>query len=158
MILNMVPSYNVLVRLEEADLDTSVDDNIESSRDQNATETHPQDSKRPVEAPYGAVLLRLLDLVPHEARVRQCNRQCYPSNETRQAAQEGNCDRDEEAAEAEHGPRYDPKPPRHWLLLPASVLGLYVVEGGHTIYVEGAQGVDNDKETGESQHKLGHIT
>lgn len=134
------------MRLEEADLNTSVDDNIKSSSNQNATEAHTQDPKCPVEAPVGAKLLRLLDLEPHETRVSQCNRQCYPSNETRQATQEGNGHCDEEAAKAKHGTRNGAQPPGHRLLLLACVLGLYVIKHGHTIYVEGAQGIDYDKE------------
>lgn len=147
-----------LVRLEEADFDTGVNDNIDTGGHQKATESHSKKAEKPIEAPHWTVDFGLLDLEPHETGVGQRHRQCDPSHQSSNASQERNGDGEEEAAEAECDPAYGSHPPRQWLLEPACVLRLQVVEHWHPIYLERAQRVDHHEQARQPHHKTRHVS
>lgn len=141
---NFIPTslfvfFALLLRLEEFDFNTSVNNNIDSSCNEKTSESHSHDPKNPVDPPTWAVHLGPLDLEPHPTWVHQCHRQWDSSDQTSNTSEEWDCHSHEEAPESEHESPNAPKPPRQWLLLSACVFRLHVVKHGHSIYLEWAQ-------------------
>lgn len=134
-----------LLGLEKAHFNASVNNNINPSSNHQNAQNHARNSQSPVEPPREAMLLGLLNLKPHETRIRKRHGQCNPTNQPSKATQEGNCNSHEEAPVPKHGPGNYPEPPRAGLVHPAGELQLHVVEHLHGIDLEGTHCVYYDE-------------
>ena len=131
------------IGFEEFQLESTVDHAPNTTNGKGQAKGNSQPAKSPIEVPIEAVLCRLFDEDPHEARVRKCDWKCETSEQTSQAGEEWERHPDEEGDEpVEHSEAWS-HPYRARAVCAASVASFEAVEDRHRVDLEAAKAVED---------------
>lgn len=137
-------SFDISAGFEEFQLESIVNYTPDTSNGKCQAEGNPQPTQNPIEIPVEAVLCRLFNENPHEARVSKCDWKCKSSQQTSQTGEEWKCHSYEEVYESIEDSKTRADPYRAWTICATCVASFKAVKDRHGVYLETAQAIKDD--------------